>query len=316
MSKFGFLVPTRGLVMGDVSSSGTEMLQLSKLAEELGFSSLWVGDSVMARPRYEPLTSLAGIAAVTNSVEVGTAIYLPLLRNPINVAHQTATVDAISEGRFNFGIGVGGGGSAVEHEYDSLNGSYESRGRAMNEFLDILTKLWTGNRVSYEGEHYQCKDASIGFGPIEKPSIYIPTGSFDSGSGFPSTISKRIIEFGDGCIPNVMHPDEYAASVAELHRLLRSGNRNPTTFDQGLYLDVAIKDNTEAGMKFAREFYDNYYGQGVISEEQISTRCVFGSIWEIQQRLKQFESVGVETFIIRFATPNQKKQLRKFSKIL
>ena len=74
------------------------LLALAEAAEALGYDSVWVGDSLLARPRHEPLTLLAGVAARTRRVALGTAVLLPALRNPVLLAHQVATLDRLAEG--------------------------------------------------------------------------------------------------------------------------------------------------------------------------------------------------------------------------
>ena len=75
------------------------LLTLAEKAEGLGFNSVWVGDSLLAKPRHEPFTLLAAVAARTTNLSIGTAVLLPALRNPVILAHLIATVDRISTGR-------------------------------------------------------------------------------------------------------------------------------------------------------------------------------------------------------------------------
>src|SRR6185369_13501289 len=105
MPKLGYLLPTRERVMENHHETGS-LLALAERAEGLGFDSIWVGDSVTARPRHDPLTLLAAVAARTRKAELGTAVLLPALRNPVLLAHQAATVDRIAEGRLILGVGI------------------------------------------------------------------------------------------------------------------------------------------------------------------------------------------------------------------
>ena len=98
MPRLGYLLPTRERVMSGQDETGS-LLALAEKAERLGYDSLWVGDSLLARPRHDPLTLLAAVAARTRKPELGTAVLLPALRNPVVLAQQIATLDRISEGR-------------------------------------------------------------------------------------------------------------------------------------------------------------------------------------------------------------------------
>src|SRR5262245_30620936 len=103
--RLGYLLPTRERVMSG-EPQARPLLALAERAAGLGFDSIWVGDSVLARPRHEPITLLAAVAARVPRVELGTAVLLPALRNPVMLAHQVATLDQISEGRLILGVGI------------------------------------------------------------------------------------------------------------------------------------------------------------------------------------------------------------------
>jgi len=101
----GYLLPTREQIM-EGRPDAASLLALAARAEALGYDSVWVGDSVLARPRHDPLTLLAGVAGRVPRVALGTAVLLPALRNPVLLAHQVATLDQVSEGRFILGVGI------------------------------------------------------------------------------------------------------------------------------------------------------------------------------------------------------------------
>src|ERR1700726_5095872 len=103
--QIGYLLPTRERLM-EGRPETAPLLELATRAERLGFDSVWVGDSLLARPRHDPLTLLAAVAARTRRVEMGTAVLLPALRNPVVLAQQVATLDRISEGRYILGVGI------------------------------------------------------------------------------------------------------------------------------------------------------------------------------------------------------------------
>src|SRR2546430_16496604 len=97
-ARIGYLLPTREQVM-EGRPAAAPLLALAERAEELGYDSIWVGDSILARPRHEPLTLLSAVAARTRRAELGTAVVLPALRHPGGLAPRIATFDQISEGR-------------------------------------------------------------------------------------------------------------------------------------------------------------------------------------------------------------------------
>src|SRR3954467_4885233 len=94
-----------------------QVLSLAERAEGLGFSSIWVGDSILARPRFEPLTTLAAVAMRTRRVQLGTAVLTPALRQPVVLANEIANVDHIAGGRLILGLGTAGKSPANEREF-------------------------------------------------------------------------------------------------------------------------------------------------------------------------------------------------------
>ena len=102
--EFGALLPTRETVMSGRPETGP-MLAMAERAEAAGFDAVWIGDSITARPRHEPLTLLAAVAARTRRARIGTAVLLPALRQPVVLAHVIGTLDRIAEGRLILGVG-------------------------------------------------------------------------------------------------------------------------------------------------------------------------------------------------------------------
>ena len=118
--RIGYLLPTRERVMEGRPEAGP-FLALAERAEALGYDSLWVGDSLLARPRHDALTLLAAVAARTRRPELGTAVLLPALRNPVLLAHQVATLDQIAEGRVILGIGIASDWPNIRAEFEAAH---------------------------------------------------------------------------------------------------------------------------------------------------------------------------------------------------
>ncbi len=102
----GLLLPSREVLLW-ADSDLAFLVGAARRAEEAGFDSVWAGDSLLARPRGEPLTILAAVAGATTRVTLGTAVLLPLLRHPVSQAHLLATLDRVAQGRLIVGIGPG-----------------------------------------------------------------------------------------------------------------------------------------------------------------------------------------------------------------
>lgn len=322
MPTYGYLLPTREsvLVSDDealAARTDADVLGLATRAEALGFESVWAGDSVLARPRHEPLSTLSAVGGGTDAVDLGTAVYLPTLRNPVAVAHRTASVDQLSGGRLALGVGAGSATDEVEAEHANLDVPFERRGARLNELLEIVTRLWAGERVDFEGQFYQVSAAELGFGPVRTPPVYVATGGYHPEKGFPKTVRERIVDYGDGYLPNVMSPETYAESLAHIYDLLEEAGRDGSAFDPAYYIDVVVSDDEQSALEEARRFYDRYYSDRPgFTDEEIRERGAFGSLATVAERLDAYESAGVETMIVRFATSNQRRNLRGLAALI
>jgi hypothetical protein len=148
--KLGYLLPTRERIMEGEPTTGV-LLDLASRAEALGYGSIWVGDSLLARPRHEPLTLLAGVAGRVPRAMLGTAVLLPALRNPVLLAHQVATLDQVGEGRFILGVGIARDVPNIREEFAAAGVPFEKRVGRMLEGLRLCRALWTGEPVDWDG---------------------------------------------------------------------------------------------------------------------------------------------------------------------
>src|SRR5258705_3247950 len=132
--EFGVLIPTREAIMSGRPETGP-LLAMAERAEAAGFDSVWIGDSITAKPRHEPLTLMAAIAARTGRVRIGTGVLLPALRRPVVLAHLIATVDRLAEGRVILGVGIVGAKPASRKEFGHPS---VERGRHVGRVPDTL----------------------------------------------------------------------------------------------------------------------------------------------------------------------------------
>jgi probable F420-dependent oxidoreductase len=328
VATFGYLLPTRSIVSSSTTTAeltaraDADVVGLAQRAESMGYGSVWVGDSVLAKPRLEPLVTLGAVASATDAVGLGTAVYLPALRHPVHVAHATATLDQLSGGRLSIGVGVGVRPPERE-EMEQLGIDPARRGATLNEALEVVSRLWEGDPVTYDGEFYALSDASIGFEPAGAPPIYVASAAFDPESGFPPTIRRRLAAHGDGWLPIAMSSDSYAAGLERIRELLEDAGRPADAIDPAYYLDVVVAGSEDAALEEARAFYRRYYGEQVayrsdesLSDAAIRERGAFGPPDAVEARLNGYVDAGVERFVVRFPTNDQRRQLRAFEAIL
>ena len=321
MASFGYLLPTRGAVLGSddaatlAAKARADVVGLARRAEAAGFGSAWVGDSVLAKPRLDALTTLAAVAGATEAVDLGTAVHLPGLRHPVNFAHVTATLDQLAGGRLRLGVGVGIG-EDVEAEYANLDLDFSTRGARLTEALDVARALWSGEPVDHDGEFVSLSDAGIGFGPARTPPVYVASAAFDVADGFPGLVRDRLARHGDGWLPIGVDPDEYAAGLAHARDAVEAAGRDPDALDPALYLDVLVGDRDEL-LEEAAAFHRAYYpARPEPTEAYLLGRGALGAPAEVAETIDGFREAGVETFVVRFPTSEQRTQLRRFADLV
>src|SRR5215207_3822564 len=157
--RLGILIPTRGAVMQSARRPPVdECWAMARAADEARFDAVWVGDSVVAKPRLEAMTTLAYLAGITSRVRLGTAVLLPALRQPVIMAQLLANVDFLSQGRLIVGIGVGWSLPSAELEWAACGMNHARRARLTEEQISVWRELWSGAPVTREGHGFKLSE--------------------------------------------------------------------------------------------------------------------------------------------------------------
>lgn len=228
-----------------------QLLDLARHAESLGFEGIVGADHALypktmaagypySETGYPPQnadseypdmwTSCAAMAAVTTRLRFVCGVYVLPLRDPFEVAKQAATLSTLSRGRFVLGSGVGW----MKEEFEIYGVDFRSRGRRMNEMIEVMQGLWTGEYFEYHGEFFD-------FAPVvvsPKPSHPIPLYF----GGTASVALRRAARVGDGWIGAGNTPEEVPVVLAELERMRTEAGRSDRAFDSlvGLYAEPSV----------------------------------------------------------------------------
>ena len=175
------------------------LLDLSTVVEEAGFDSVWVGDSLFSKPRYEAISLLSAISQRTSRVRLGTACLVSSTRNPLYLALEWATLDVISGGRTILGACKGNPEKGVMREFEAMGLDYRKRNAIWEEGLHVLRELWTKGSVTFDGEHYHYDDVSFfsgtemaPLGPLQKPPpIWVVSNPRLVGDAAPEVMRRR-----------------------------------------------------------------------------------------------------------------------------
>jgi probable F420-dependent oxidoreductase len=290
--RIGYLLPTRERVM-EGRPEAAPLLALAERAEELGYDSVWVGDSILARPRHEPLTLLSAVAARTTRVELGTAVLLPALRNPVVLAHAVATLDQISGGRFILGVGIASDVANIRAEFVACGVPFEKRVGRLLEGLRLARELWRGTPVSWNGR-WVVDNATLAPVPCRPggPPIWI--------GGMVRASLERVGRLYDGWFPNAPDPDRWCAQWAEIGEIARAAGRDPGQLTGAVYLTLTIDDDRARADARMNAFLHGYYGRPA-AEMRARQANYAGPADGAAAWLASWVRAGVGHLVLRFA---------------
>ncbi len=282
------------------------MTGIAQTADETGFNSVWLVDHFHTIPfpsqevTFEAWTSTAALARDTKRVRIGQLVTCNGYRNPALLAKMASTVDVLSHGRLNFGIGSGW----YEHEYRAYGYDYPDgpeRLRYLREALQVILAMWTQEEAVFEGKYYQVHGAINQPKGVQKPHIPVLIG----GGGEKVTL-KLVAQYGDACnVSGDLETIKHKFDVIKQHcetvgRDYESIHRTSTTF-------CSIAETDEEAMAQIPDAMRRMFGDRVQGG-------LFGSPDTIRKRLAEFEAAGVQELIIGFAKRTDPEQLRFFAR--
>lgn len=304
----GILLPTREAVMsGRVETA--PLLAMAEDAEAEGYHSVWVGDSILARPRFEPLTLLAAVAARTKRVALGTAVLLPALRHPVVLAHAVATLDRISAGRLILGVGIAPDSPATRREFEACGVPFSQRAGRTEETIEVCRSLWRSDQVSYRGRYFALEETTVEPKPHRSggPAVWI--------GGETEGALRRAGRLGDGWFPISATAEAFGQGLARVRAIMRELGRDPDALTPGYYATVNINPDRRQAESELRRFVEAYYG---VPYERMAAGmgCVAGPSEACLEWLAGFVTAGARHLVLRFAGPDQTAQLRAASRDL
>jgi probable F420-dependent oxidoreductase len=296
----GVLVPTREAVMSGRMETAP-LLTMAERAEAAGLDSVWIGDSLTARPRHEPLTLLAAVAARTRRVQLGTAVLLPVLRNPVVLAHVVGTLDRVAEGRVILGVGIAADNPPIRREFAAAGVPFERRIGRLLETLEICRALWTRDHVSFSGKHFTLADVTMEPKPHRAggPPIWI------GGSG--PTVLREAARW-DAWFPTGPSVEFFAEHFPAIQAAARAAGRKPDAVLGAAYVTVALDANAAAAEQRLNTFLETYYAAPAPSIRARQATYA-GPIEGCAEWMQRWIAAGCQHLMIRFAGGDQLAQV-------
>ncbi len=306
---FGLTLPQRGVFFGIATIA--EMVAMAHEADASGlFSSVWVGDSLFAKPRPDSVSLLGGLATATERVKlaVGCMASFPV-RDPIIFAYQWATLDLMSQGRMLLAVCTGiGGPSESEGSHWGVPNS-ERVGR-LEENMEICRRLWSEENVTFEGKFRSLDNVTIAPRPVQQPCpIWIAANPMKP--KFVDGAMKRVATKADGWMSVQLAPKLFSTLREKLYGFLEAEKRDPDTFPNTLYHNINIGSDRQKSLDESQKFLDAYYGPGIFSESMTAAWTAAGSPEECIEHLRELISEGARGITFRLTSWQQREQYER-----
>ncbi len=268
------------------------IMAYAERAEALGFESLWAWDHVIlgvepSFPILDAVGILTAIAARTRTIKLGTGVMVLPLRNPTVAAKALGTLDVISKGRLILGVAAGW----YAREFDAVGVPFKQRGRLFERNLDILTRLWTEDRVSLQVDEFNLREAVMRPRTVQQPRPPILIG------GYVDAVLRRVATRGDGWLTYFYTPDSYRTSWEKVLRFAREAGRDPRTLTGTNQLAIYVgrsRAETEAPM---RHWLQTEWDVAAWSESTIE-HAIRGNVDECVAQLQAHVATGVDRLIL------------------
>ena len=258
-------------------------------AEELGFESAWTQESVLGTgAQLAPLEAMTYAAACTSRLRLGCVVFVTPLHSPVHLAKSLSTLDQISRGRLEVGVGTGG----KARPFAAFGMSPDRYVARFTEGLALMKALWTQHRVTFDGEFWQLKDAAMEPKPAQKPHPPVWFGANTE----PAL--RRAVRLGDGFFGAGSSPTaSFAGQVKIVRQALAEAGREPGSFPIAKRIYIAVDDDAGRARMRVNDAMERIYGRRLPS---IEAAVVAGSAPDCIREVNAVAAAGAE--LILFTT--------------
>ncbi|MEE3247419.1 MAG: LLM class flavin-dependent oxidoreductase [Chloroflexota bacterium] len=272
--------------------------EFARRAEALGYGRVTMGEHIMdgnpPRPTLLNLPAMAAAAGATSNLRVMTGIVIAPLYHPVTLAKMVATVDQVSGGRLDFGIGISGQ-RGTKIEFDAVGVDVHTRGKRTDEMLQVMQRLFTEEHVSHHGDFFDFDDVSLLPFPAQKP--YPPVWV----SGRSEAAMRRAGVMGDGWYPYLFTVRRIKASNDMVRQYAAEAGRDLTGFNWGLNQPTAISSDGSEALELAVSNVGERYVTAERSAESIAKAlCIAGTPDDCVKAVEERIEAGVEHINLGF----------------
>ena len=255
-------------------------------AEELGFDSAWAQEQVLgAAPQLGPIETMTYAAACTQRLRLGCVVFVSTLHSPVHLAKSLSTLDQLSRGRIEIGVGTGG----RVRPFAAFGVDPERYVARFTEGLALMKALWTDSRVTFDGEFWQLQDAAMDPKPFQKPFPPVWFG----GAG-PAAL-RRAVRLGNGFFGAGSSPTaKFADQVRIVRAALGESGRPAGDFPIAKRVYIAIDQNTERARKRINAELERLYGR---RSPDIEAAAIAGTPADCARQLREVAEAGAELIL-------------------
>jgi probable F420-dependent oxidoreductase len=255
-------------------------------AEELGFDSAWVQEQVLgSHPQLGPIETMTYAAACTERLRLGCVVFVSSLHSPAHLAKSLSTLDQLSHGRIEIGVGTGGKG----RQFAAFGVDPERYVARFTEGLALMKALWTESRVTFDGEFWQLKGSAMEPKPFQKPFPPIWFG------GAARTALRRAVRLGDGFFGAGSSPTaKFADQVQIVREALAESGRPTEDFPIAKRVYIAVDENAGLARTRINAELERLYG-GL--SEDIEAAAVAGTPDDCVRELRKVAEAGAELIL-------------------
>ncbi len=299
--QFGVFLPISGRATGPDT-----LIEAAQSAEAQGYNAIWSADRVVTpwqintsypysenhefivppdRPFLDSLTCLAFLAGCTQRITLGISVLVLPYRHPLYWTRVAASIERLSKGRLIMGIGVGW----MEEEFAALGVPFKDRGRMTDEQLQIITKLWTEEHISFSGQHYDFQDVAFYPKPTQRLPIWV--------GGEGAAAQRRTATYGDAWFPYYVRitPSELKVGFDNVKRLATEAGRDPTNIQLTCCRPIELTS------------------EPVEQDPQV----LRGTPAQLLEALKAYRDIGVSHLALQFMVPrwpDRVTQIERFAR--
>ena len=280
-----------------------ETARQARWMEDLGYEYFSAGEHFMRGdppgPTHAALPVLAVAAGATDQMRVLSSIILTPFYHPLVLARTTATLDAASGGRLTLGVGVGG---EFPVEFEAAGLRVNQRGRRTDECLEVMRKLWTGEKVTFSGRHFQLTDTMINPAPVQKPNPPVWV------SGRRDAAMARAAKFGDGWMPYFYDAPRYRDSVQKIKGFAAAAGRDISGFQWAHFPYIAIYPTEQQAAEVAAEQLGGRYLYGGEFLDIVRKYCLLGTVENCIKQLQEYIDAGARQIIFSISCPREDRE--------